>query len=275
MRGHLRTRGLDRSLIADERRAVWTRRTRHERVLLLDQLAQHVVGASPAPPGSAGCARERRDDHLVGEPLGGDPRRRRSRRARPSRSPRRRASARAAQDVARAAARREREQRRRRGARRRSPGARRAPRSPTSLASAVRIAESAVRSIAARAGSRPAASAGPRRESIASVAEPPLPNASTRPPRAKRARSAAAAARSSSAPSPTASARAARPTSSAFIEHRARARRRRPRSRSSLLLGRGTGRGSSTRRCRAAPLVRPSSRPRWSKKTCTSSHSTW
>src|SRR5437764_119080 len=55
---------------------------------------------------------------------------------------------------------------------------------PTSLATAVRIAVSSHRSIAARAG-QPAATGGAVRSataSIASVAEPPLPSARTLPP---------------------------------------------------------------------------------------------
>ena len=70
---------------------------------------------------------------------------------------------------------------------------------PMSLAIAVRIDGSAVRSSAGRAG-QPLRAGGSEKSataSIASVAEPPLPSASSRPPASKQARSARAAAASS------------------------------------------------------------------------------
>ena len=54
---------------------------------------------------------------------------------------------------------------------------------PTSLASAVRIAGSSVRSIAGRAGQPCGAARKSATTSVASVAEPPFPNASSCPPR--------------------------------------------------------------------------------------------
>ena len=107
---------------------------------------------------------------------------------------------------------------------------------------------SSVRSSAgARRPAAAAARGGRPRASIASVAEPPLPSASSRPPRVERgAQLAAAAASSASPPSASVCARSA-PTSSAFIStERARRRRRPPRGRAPAR--RGTDRGSSTRR---------------------------
>ena len=82
---------------------------------------------------------------------------------------------------------------------------------PMSLAIAVRIAGSSVRSSARRPALRKSATT-----SVASVAEPPLPSASSVPPAASLARSSRAAASSVSAPSVSVCSRSA-PTSSAFM----------------------------------------------------------
>ena len=98
-----------------------------------------------------------------------------------------------------------------------------------SLAIAVRIAASSVRSSAGRGRRRRGGARKSATTSIASVAEPPLPSASSRPPASKRARSAAAAAASASA----------------LLGQRLLAQRRRPRRPSSAPSARTSARTAS------------------------------
>jgi hypothetical protein len=85
-----------------------------------------------------------------------------------------------------------------------------------SLASAVRIAASSVRSSTGRGVQSPGGWRKSAATSIASVAEPPLPSTSSRPPAPKRSRSIAAAASSASRPPASVRSRSAI-TSSDFI----------------------------------------------------------
>ena len=187
------------------------------------------------------------DDDVVGEPLG-QPRGRR--RSRPSRSCARRAGApppapRSRSPTCRSS---------------RAPAARRRGRpcaitwraniasGPMSLASAVRIAVSSVRSIAGRGGPPPSGAWKSATASIASVAEPPLPSASSRPPAANAARSSAAAAASASALVGQ-RLHAQRGGLGRLREH-GRADVGDDRLEVVLLLGRGTDTGTRTRRCR-------------------------
>ena len=160
-------------------------------------------------------------------------------------------------------------------ARRRSPGAGRSPRRRCRW-------RSRSGSRGPRSGRSPGAIGHPcgagcvrsATRSIASVAEPPLPQASSLPPgvqqRAQLDRRRGQRARGSRRASARA-ARRPRPPSSGPSRGRRRSPRR-GRSRTPT----GTGRGSSRRRRRGpARASRPASRPRWSKKTCTSSQSTW
>ena len=155
------------------------------------QLPQRVVGARLRllDPGDVLGAS---DHHVVGEPLAGDRGRRRSRPSRSSASPC--AAPRPAPRSRCASCPRSRA----RAARlRATPYAitwrEKIASVPMSLAIAVRIAESSVRSIAGRLRAAPYGARKSATASIASVAEPPLPSASSLPPRSKLARSAAAA----------------------------------------------------------------------------------
>ena len=233
---------------------------------------QHVVGARLRLLDARDVLRAR-DDHVVGEPLGRDPAAvvadHRDRREAAARAPR----ASAAITFARAAAGRERQQRRRPAARRRSPGARRSRPAPMSLAIAVRIAGSSVRS-SAGAG-QPRRRAKSATTSIASVAEPPLPSASSLPPAVEARRAASAAAASSSSRSVGERLLAQRADLLGLHHAPRRARRRAPpRGRARCSPRNGYRKLEAPASCTGA-ASRPSSRPRCSKNTCTSSHSTW
>ena len=142
-----------------------------------------------------------------------------------------------------------------------------------SFAIAVRIAESSVRSSAGRAGHPAGGARKSATTSIASVAEPPLPSASSFPPASKRL--AQRGGRGNQLVAPSVERLLAELADLGRLHHDRTPHVREDRLEIVLALGQERIEEARGARVVHRPASRPSSSPRCSKKTCTSSHSTW